>query len=240
MLIYPAMDLLDGEVVRLRQGDFAHKTVYAQDPHQILAQWERKGVRQVHLVDLGASCGQNSGVALRTEILQRYAINFQVAGGVRSAEQLQYWLQCGAQRVVLGSYAFLSPQDVLELIDQYSASRLTIGCDVKWVDDDWQIAIEGWTEQTTLGIDEFLSWYQHVPELVFLITDISKDGTLQGINESLYHSLNQRYPQLRYLISGGINNQQDLSRARALGAYGCIVGRALYAGNISIEELVAC
>lgn len=240
MLIYPAMDLLDGEVVRLHKGDFAQKTIYATDPHHILAHWARVGVRHAHVVDLGASCGKPVSTALRADIITKYNINFQVAGGVRSAEDLEYWLACGAHRVVIGSWALRSPEDVLALITRYSPERITIGCDVVRRNNRWHVAIEGWHEHTDVTMDELIHRYASYPELAFLITDISKDGTLQGCNASLYRELTTRYPRLRYFISGGIKDGADLQQAGRLGAWGCIVGKALYEGHLTIEELTTC
>lgn len=234
------MDLLHGEVVRLHKGDFTQKTTYATNPHRILAHWARVGVRHAHVVDLGASCGQPVSTALRTEIITQYNINFQVAGGVRSPEDLEYWLACGAHRVVIGSWALRAPRDVLALIKHYSPERITIGCDVLQINNRWHVAIEGWHEHTEVTMDELIHSYASYPELAFLITDISKDGTLQGCNTRLYHELTTRYPRLRYFISGGIKDEADLHQARRLGAWGCIVGKALYEGHLSIEELTTC
>lgn len=237
MIIYPAMDLFEGEVVRLYKGDFQKKTVYAKNPFDLLDDWQQKGVRQVHLVDLGGSRGDKRSGDLIARILARYSINFQVAGGVRTEEHLARLLDEGAHRVVVGSHAASHSDQVIQWLDKYSSKRLTIACDVIHCDGKWVVCVQGWTQRSDLTLHELISRFSSYAELVFLITDIAKDGTLTRINKGLYEHISDRYPEISYLISGGVKDTEDLEAGRQLGAYGCIVGKSLYEGGLSLEDL---
>ena len=243
MLIYPAMDLFAGEVVRLYKGDFQQKTVYYQNPHDPLTAWQKAGVERVHLVDLCAARGDKQDIPLMNDILSQYTMKIQVAGGVRSAEQLAELLSLGADRVVIGSLAVTHPELVHQLIATYSANKITLACDVMKSTDQgepWQVKISGWQQKTDVLLDDLLKDFAVYSELVFLVTDIARDGTLTGISHGLYQYIQTQYPSVKFLVSGGVCDQKDIASARSLGAYGCIVGKSLYQGKLSIREIIGC
>lgn len=245
MMIYPAMDLLDGQVVRLHQGDFNQKTVYDTDPYRLLNRWADCGVQRVHLVDLDASRNRAPSTALITQIISDFSMDFQVGGGVRSAETLKYWLDAGAHRVVMGSFAVQYPDQTKQLIKSYGSSSLVIGCDVIPMNGNWYVAIEGWTKHTSVSLRNLIENYADDEDLVFLVTDISKDGTCLGMSDGVYHQLRdfrdkEPHRELKFLVSGGVSGMEDIKRAQELGAYGCIVGKSLYEGVLSIEEILSC
>ncbi|MCY4444269.1 MAG: 1-(5-phosphoribosyl)-5-[(5-phosphoribosylamino)methylideneamino] imidazole-4-carboxamide isomerase [Proteobacteria bacterium] len=241
MILYPSIDLLECRVVRLYQGKFQEKTTYNSTPSTLLQDWYKLGASHVHIVDLEATKGHYHQRDLVASLLKNHHkyLHIQVAGGIRQSSDVQALLSLGAQRVVIGSAVVEKPDLVHHLIRKYSASRITLACDVLADGEQWIIQTRGWqrNSQTSLRsvIDDFLPHY-NVP---FLITDIAKDGTLKGPAWHMYSALKKQYPSLSFIISGGVSTLEDLKKAQQSGAFGCIIGKALHDEVFSLKEALS-
>lgn len=241
MIVIPALDLRDGGVVRLRQGDYDRETRYDLSPLEQARAYQDAGARLLHLVDLDAArAGGDGNLAVMQTIAETLDIPVQAGGGVRDEAGLQRRLDAGIDRVVLGSLCVREPQRIIDWIDRFGAERIVAGLDVRPTDDGrWIPQAAGWTEAG----DEDL--YALLDRLVaggltdLLCTDITRDGMLQGPGTDLYRSLTARYPALRIQASGGVGNRADLADAASTGVHGCIVGRALLEGRIPLDALAA-
>ncbi|MDP9423128.1 MAG: 1-(5-phosphoribosyl)-5-[(5-phosphoribosylamino)methylideneamino] imidazole-4-carboxamide isomerase [Pseudomonadota bacterium] len=232
MIVYPAMDLMDGRVVRLRQGRFDDSTVYSDDPAAALEAFAEAGVEWAHVVDLdGARAGRPVQHELIAELATTVPLRLQVAGGFRERDQLARMFEAGVARVVIGSLAVKQPEAVRGFLDEFGPDRIALSLDVRIVDDTPMVAISGWAEDSRRTLWDIAALYPAAQHL--LLTDIGCDGMLQGPNFALYAEAAQRLPHLRIQASGGISSLGDLER---LSTDGAIVGKALWEGRIALEE----
>jgi len=238
--VIPAIDLRGGQVVRLKQGDYAQQTIYAGDPRALASRYADAGARWLHLVDLD---GARSGRLGNPAVIQSIAADgmaVQAGGGVREEADLQRLFDAGVQRVVLGSVAIRDPERVAGWLATYGADRLTVALDTRRIDGRWTLPSAGWTEIEARTLDELAPWYAARGARHLLCTDIDRDGMLAGFNLDLYRHLADRVPQLAVQASGGVRSLDDIRAARAAGAQGVILGRALLEGRFSVEEALAC
>ncbi|WP_121144760.1 1-(5-phosphoribosyl)-5-[(5-phosphoribosylamino)methylideneamino]imidazole-4-carboxamide isomerase [Orbus hercynius] len=241
-MIIPALDLIDGNVVRLHQGDYNQQRDYGNDPLLRLQDYQAQGAEILHLVDLtGAKDPQKRQIALIKTLINGVKIPVQIGGGIRYESDVAALFSAGAARVVIGSTAIKSPDMVKSWFTTYGAERLVLALDVR-INDAGQkhIAIHGWQEesQQTLEdvIEDFLPYgLKHV-----LCTDIAKDGTLCGTNVALYQQISQKYPQVALQASGGIGQLDDVKALEHSGVNGVIVGRALLEGKFTVREAIKC
>lgn len=241
-MIIPALDLIDGKVVRLHQGDYGQQRDYGNDPLPRLQAYAAEGAQVLHLVDLtGAKDPAKRQIPLLKTLLAGVNVPVQVGGGVRTAEDVAALLDAGATRVVVGSTAIKSPQTVQQWFTRFGAEALVLALDVR-IDEagNKQVAVSGWQETSgaTLEsvVEQFLPFgLQHV-----LCTDISRDGTLAGSNVELYQAVCARYPQVAFQASGGIGGINDIAALRGSGVKGVIVGRALLEGKFTVTEAIEC
>lgn len=241
-MIIPALDLIDGTVVRLHQGDFQQQRHYASDPLSCLQSYARQGAEFLHLVDLtGAKTPHHRQIPLLKTLTAEVSAPVQVGGGVRSAEDIAALLDAGVSRVVVGSAAVKSPAAVKEWFRCFGPQHLVLALDVR-IDDrgEKQVAVSGWQENAGVTLEAVVDNYlasglQHV-----LCTDISRDGTLAGANVALYNAICSRYPQVAFQASGGIGNLIDIAALRYSGVQGVIVGRALLEGKFDVTEAIQC
>ncbi len=241
-MIIPALDLIDGKVVRLHQGDYGQQRDYGNDPLPRLQAYAAEGAQVLHLVDLtGAKDPAKRQIPLLKTLLAGVDVPVQVGGGVRTAEDVAALLDAGATRVVVGSTAIKSPETVQQWFTRFGAQALVLALDVR-IDDagNKQVAVSGWQETSgaTLEsvVEQFLPFgLQHV-----LCTDISRDGTLAGSNVGLYQAVCTRYPQVAFQASGGIGGINDIAALRGSGVKGVIVGRALLEGKFTVTEAIEC
>lgn len=241
-IIIPALDLIDGQVVRLHQGDYHQKREYSSDPLSLFQTYQAQGAQILHLVDLtGAKDPNERQITLIKQIIEGLDIPIQIGGGIRHEEDVNALLSTGAARVVIGSTAIKSPQLVKNWLTQYGAEHLVLALDVRIHSNGQKyVAIHGWQEDSKMTIeqviDDFLPYgLKHV-----LCTDISKDGTLTGSNVHLYQEISQHYPDIALQASGGIGNLQDIKALENSGVSGIIVGRALLEGKFTVKEAIAC
>jgi phosphoribosylformimino-5-aminoimidazole carboxamide ribotide isomerase len=234
MKIIPAIDIIDGKCVRLSQGDYDRKTVYSEDPLSIAKDFEENSISHLHLVDLD---GAKSKKVVNLDVLQKIASNTNLhidfGGGVKSEEDLKKVFDSGAKQVTAGSIAVTEPETVENWVRKYGAEKIILGADVK----DQKIAINGWKEESELFIFDFLKKYYDIGIRYVICTDISKDGMLQGASIDLYKEILFRFPDLHLIASGGVSSMEELVELEAAGLYGAIVGKAIYEGKISLEQI---
>jgi len=238
--VIPAIDLRGGQVVRLKQGDYAQQTTYAADPRELARRYADAGARRLHLVDLdGARSGQLDNLDVIGTIAAD-GMQVQAGGGVRDENDLQRLFDAGVDRVVLGSVAIRDPGLVAGWLGKYGAERLTLALDTRCIDGRWTLPSAGWTETGTRTLDELAPWYAARGARHLLCTDIDRDGMLAGFNLDLYRHLADSVPQLAVQASGGVRTLDDIRAAREAGAQGVILGRALLEGRFTVGEALAC
>lgn len=241
-LLYPAIDVLDGQVTRLQQGDYARDTRFGNTPLAQAQLYSAQGASWLHLVDLdGARRGRFGLQGLIGEIKAQTALKLQTGGGIRNEDDVRAALEAGADRVVLGSVAVREPQKVADWLRRYGPQRLVIALDTRQDESGrWSLPIHGWTEGSGEDLIELLKCYVECGALHVLCTDIARDGMLGGINAALYRMLVQRFPALRFQASGGVAGLEDVREAKAAGAGGIVLGRALLEGRFAVDEALRC
>ncbi|KGQ56377.1 1-(5-phosphoribosyl)-5-[(5-phosphoribosylamino)methylideneamino] imidazole-4-carboxamide isomerase [Gallibacterium anatis] len=240
-IIIPALDLINGEVVRLHQGDYAKQTTYSDNPIEQFAAYVKQGAEQLHLVDLtGAKDPQARQTALIGKIIEETQCPVQVGGGIRSEKDVADLLNVGANRVVVGSTAIKQPQMVKAWFEKYGAEKFVLALDINIVEGRKLIAIHGWQETSPLTLEQVIEDFSQVGLQHVLCTDISRDGTLQGSNVALYQEICTAFPQIEFQSSGGIGSLADIAALKNTGVAGVIVGRALLEGKFDVAEAIQC
>lgn len=242
LVIYPAIDVRSGRVVRLRQGDYACETQYADEPFALAKRYAEAGASWLHVVDLDAAReGGYTLAPLLSELAQELRLNVQTGGGVRYADDVQTLLDAGARRVVIGSLAVREPEQVFGWITRFGSERITIALDTRQDGDGvWRLPVRGWTQDSGVELLALLDRYANAGAQHLLCTDIARDGMLSGPNVELYKLLCRRYPALAVQASGGVRNAADLAALRAAGCAGAITGKALLDGKLLLAEALAC
>ncbi len=233
MIVIPAIDIIDGKVVRLSKGDYSSKIEYSSNPVDMAKRFESAGLTHLHLVDLdGAKGGEPKNLSVLEDIVKNTNLMVDFGGGIKSLSSLERVLNSGANEVSLGSIAVKNPDVVASWLEKYRG-RLILSADCKAN----LVSISGWTEDTNLEITDFISSYAEKGLDKVISTDISKDGMLSGPAFELYNSILKVLPDENVIASGGIATYQDIVECGKLGCYGVIVGKAYYEGRITLEEL---
>jgi len=234
MRIIPAIDIIDGKCVRLRQGDYDQKTVYGASPAEVAKQFAEAGFKFLHVVDLqGAKEKKIVNWDSITSIVAVPGIQVEVGGGIRSTDDIKNLIEIGVSRVVIGSVAAKSPELIEYWIKQFGAERIVIGMDAK----DNSVAISGWLEDSHRMPMEFvLDMVKHGAK-IFICTDISRDGMLGGVNIDFYQNLKSAFPELAIIASGGISTIEDVQVSKKAELAGVIIGKAIYENRLPIDEL---
>ncbi|AWQ18203.1 1-(5-phosphoribosyl)-5-[(5-phosphoribosylamino)methylideneamino] imidazole-4-carboxamide isomerase [Pantoea ananatis] len=241
-MIIPALDLIDGKVVRLHQGDYAQQRDYGSDPLPRLQDYAGQGATVLHLVDLtGAKDPAKRQIALLKTLLNGVEAVVQVGGGIRNRDDVKALLDAGASRVVVGSTAVKQPEEVKAWFNEFGPDAIVLALDVR-IDaaNRKEVAISGWQEAAGVTLEEVIEQFQPVGLKHVLCTDISRDGTLSGSNVDLYKEVTARFPQIAFQSSGGIGELSDIAALRGSGVQGVIVGRALLEGKFTVSEAIAC
>jgi phosphoribosylformimino-5-aminoimidazole carboxamide ribotide isomerase len=237
VILYPAIDLKDGRCVRLERGDLDRATIFNDDPAAQAAAFEEQGFRWIHLVDLnGAFDGAPKNASSVAAILAAAKIPVQVGGGVRSLESVAYWIDAGATRVVLGTAAVRDPGLVKKAAKEFP-ERIAVAIDAR----NGQVAVQGWAEQTALSVVEIALRFQDSGVAVMIVTDIGRDGLKTGVNVTLCGEVADA-TNLPVIASGGVRGVGDIRALKARPGrpiHGCILGRALYDGDIDPADAIA-
>jgi len=231
MELYPAIDLRGGRCVRLLQGQFDAETVYSDDPVQVALRWQAEGARWLHIVDLdGAREGTPRQLDTLDRIVDAVRIPVQFGGGLRYEQAVRKAFEAGAERVVLGSIAIIAPEFAQRMFADWG-ERIALGVDVR----NGKVAVHGWQEQTGIDALELIREMVQRGARRVIVTDISRDGTLQGPNLELMAAL-VRDAGVPIIASGGVSTLDDLLALKEAGVQGAIIGKALYTGDISLPE----
>jgi phosphoribosylformimino-5-aminoimidazole carboxamide ribotide isomerase len=232
--LIPAIDIINGQCVRLTQGDYAQKKVYSSDPLEVAKAFEGAGIQRLHVVDLD---GAKAKTIVNAAVLERIAkgtnLHVDFGGGVQSDEMVDLAFSAGAAQITAGSIAVQNPELVKAWFAKYGADRIILGADAQ----QEQIAVAGWQENSEISIYDFLADYEKAGARYVISTDVAKDGLLQGPSFPLYEKIQTKTPSLHVIASGGVASLQDLEDLRAMKLFGVIVGKAFYEGRISLEEL---
>ena len=232
--IIPAIDMIDGKVVRLTQGDYAKQKLYANDPVEMAKRFEAAGLQRLHLVDLdGAKAGQIWNLKTLERIAVQTSLIIDFGGGIKTKEDVQSVLNAGAAIITIGSLAVKDPRLLEEWIAEYGTYQFLIGADVY----DEKIKISGWLQDGGIDIFTFLQNMIAIGATSFFCTDIKKDGALEGSAVELYKKIIQRFSGIRLAASGGINSIADIEALKEAGCSAAIIGKAIYEGLLSLEEL---
>ena len=233
MILFPAIDLLEGQAVRLYQGDYEQKTVYSDDPAGLAASFREQGSSYLHVVDLeGARDGGTPNFELICRIKAQTGMFVQTGGGIRSMDVIEKYLEAGIDRVILGTAAAENEALLREAAGRYGG-RIAVGADLR----DGRVAVRGWKETTSLTAAELCRRMEDIGIRTLICTDISRDGAMRGSNRELYRELSGMF-RGQIIASGGVSSLEDVRALKALGLYGAIMGKAIYTGDISLAEAI--
>lgn len=234
MQAIPAIDLLNGNVVRLKKGEYDNPTIYDKDPLNTAKKFKDAGFDYIHVVDLnGAKDGEFLNLHIIQQMVEELGIGIQTGGGIRTYTDAEKLIQAGIKRVVISSMAFKNESDWLRTLRRHPESSI-LGMDLK----DGKIAYGGWLQTTDIPRDEYLNKMKQEGLKYVLCTDISRDGMLSGTNIKLYRELSSAHPELNFIASGGVSGIKDLENLDQLNIWGVLIGRAYYEGKISLEEMM--
>ena len=232
--LIPAIDIIDGQCVRLTKGDYLQKTVYRDSPAEVAREFEQLGFKRLHVVDLDGAKSKhivNSSVLSRITTETHLTVDF--GGGIKTDEDIEKAFAAGAQMVTVGSIAVTKPELFMGWLKKYGADRMILGADVR----NGKISINGWKEDSSEDLLPFLRKYIDSGVKNVLCTEISKDGTLQGPAINLYKQVMTAYPQLHLIASGGVSSMDDIKALDAEGIPAVVFGKAIYEGKIDLKEL---
>lgn len=236
MQILPAIDIKDGQAVRLFKGDFNQKTVVNPDVLEQAKIFAEAGIQFIHVVDLdGALDGRATNRDLIAKLKKESGLSVEVGGGIRTLEQIEDYLAVGIDRVIIGSMAVKNPDFVRAALEKFGSDKIVVGIDAK----AGMVATEGWLETSDVDYISLAKAMEKIGVTLFVYTDVDRDGTLTGPNFEHYERLVAELTTAQVIASGGIAEQADLAKLEKIGVAGTIVGKAYYNGNISLEELKA-
>ena len=231
MTIFPAIDLKDGKAVRLTKGLMKSAKVYSSEPWELAKRFEDMGAEWIHIVDLnGAFAGEPKNISQIEKIRKNTKLKIQLGGGIRDEKTIKKYLDLGINRLILGSIAAREPKKVIELADKYP---LALGIDAK----DGYVAVNGWGESSDIKASELARIYENSKIECIIATDISKDGTLSGLNIDFILEI-QNASKKRVIASGGVASEEDIKKVKENGIYGVIIGKAFYEGKIDLEKVL--
>ena len=233
MIVFPAIDLVKGQAVRLYKGDYAQMTVYDRDPLHTARLFEEAGASWVHVVDLeGARDGSTPNFETVREIARKTRLNVEIGGGIRSMDVIGRYMQAGVKRVILGTAA-ITDEELVEKAAAAYGEGLALGADVL----EGHIAIKGWMELSSMTLDAFCERFSEAGVRTLICTDISRDGAMAGTNREMYAALQKSY-HMNIVASGGVSTLDDIRVLAAMGLYGAIVGKAYYTGAIDLKRAI--
>jgi phosphoribosylformimino-5-aminoimidazole carboxamide ribotide isomerase len=231
--LIPAIDLMNGKIVRLIHGDPKTAKVYDQfgGPVETAKKWKAEGATKLHIIDLDAALSTGNNRSVIAEIAENIELPIQVGGGIRAIETAQKLLAIGASQVILGALAFSNPKAITQIQQEFGAETVIVALDNR----NDKIMVEGWKTATTLGIKEALEKFTALGVKTFLITSITKDGTLSGPDIGTLSEA-RRFPNVEIIAAGGIGSLNDLVALKRAGVEGVVIGKALYEGRFTLRE----
>jgi len=234
MIIIPAIDIMDGQVVRLKQGEFGKKKRYSTNPVELAISYKTAGFSHLHVVDLDAAkAGKPVNQLLVLDIVRQSGLRVDVGGGLKKEKDIAFFLENGVSAVNIGSLAVKEPEKTAELIQKYGRDRIYISLDL--LEED--VRIHGWQEKAPVKWQELMQSLIEAGAKTFVMTDISRDGMLSGVSKDFYQRIQDAFPTVRLIASGGVTSVEDIYMLDSLGVYGVITGKALLEGKLKTEEL---
>ena len=233
MIIIPAIDLIDGKVVRLFKGNYTEKKVYEVDPIELCNEWKIHGIKRIHIVDLqGALNGNQKNLSTIKKIKNETDLEIQLGGGIRNFEISKNMFDIGISKVIFGTAAIESPNEIYKTISSFGEDKVIVGIDLY----KEKIKISGWTKGTNITYQELINNMKDIGVEEFMFTDVEKDGTLTEPNYNMYMEL-KNLTDGKIIAAGGISLKEHLIKLNELGVHGAVIGKALYEGKINIKEL---
>lgn len=233
MLIFPAIDLVQGKAVRLFKGDYAAMTVYSENPASVAEDFVHCGAKHIHIVDLeGAKNGDTPNYETVCAIKERSGAFCEIGGGIRKMETVERYVASGLDRVILGTAAITDAGFAAEAVQAFG-EKIAIGADIR----DGYIAVKGWLEQSQTDVYTFFENMQKIGVQTIICTDISRDGAMQGTNRALYRELSARFG-VQITASGGVSTMEDIESLTAMNLYAAIIGKAYYTGAIDLRKAI--
>ena len=233
--LIPAIDIINGQCVRLTKGDYDQKKVYNDDPTAVAKEFEQLGFKRLHIVDLdGAKSKHIVNDAVLRKITTETELIVDFGGGIKTEEDIEKAFEAGASMVTVGSIAVTNPALFISWLEKYGADKMILGADVR----NGMISINGWKEDSKEELLPFLKKYIDAGVKNVLCTEISKDGTLQGPAVGLYKEVMKAYPQLHLIASGGVSKKEDIEKLECEGIPAVVFGKAIYEGRIDLKELL--
>jgi len=234
MTIIPAIDIINGKCVRLTKGDYAQQKIYNNSPVEVAKQFADAGLKRLHIVDLD---GAKAGFIVNLKVLEAIAVattlEIDFGGGVKNITDVSNIFNAGASMVTIGSIAVKHPEVVEEWLMEFGAERFFIGADVL----DEKIKISGWIEDSGINIFGFIGQMISLGTTNIFCTDISKDGMMKGPSVELYKKIMEQHPEINLVASGGVSSLNDVQELKTIGCKGVIIGKAIYEGLITLEQL---
>lgn len=232
MQILPAIDIFEKKAVRLFKGDYAQMTIYGE-PLDMALSFVEKGASYIHLVDLeGARIGESSNFETVKNVISSVSVPCEIGGGIRNIQTVDKYVSVGADRIILGTSAVSDKAFLKEAVAEFG-TKIAVGVDAR----DGIVSISGWTQQSGIPTLDFIGEMLSLGVDTIICTDISKDGALSGTNTDLYREILSKY-ELKLIASGGVTSVEDIRELRECGAYGAILGKAIYNGNIDLAEAI--
>ncbi|MBS7636897.1 1-(5-phosphoribosyl)-5-[(5-phosphoribosylamino)methylideneamino]imidazole-4-carboxamide isomerase [Candidatus Bathyarchaeota archaeon] len=233
MKIFPAVDIMDGKVVRLFKGlpETAKTYIGLENPVAVAKKWENEGADGLHVVDLDAALGRGDNSDTIFEIARNVKIPVHVGGGIRSEEMAEKFLSMGIDKIIIGTLAFKKSKALVRLVERFG-DHIVIALDYK---ENGKVMIEGWRETVELGVEDAIQKFQKLKVKTFLLTSVSRNGTLKGVSVNIVKKA-CTYKEARVIAAGGIQSLNDLALLKSIGVYGVVIGKALYEGIFSLKE----
>ena len=232
--IIPAIDIINGNCVRLTHGDFSQQKIYNENPVEVAKQFEDAGLKRLHVVDLdGAKAGRIKNIKVLEAIANATTLQIDFGGGIKEESDVKAVFNAGAQMATIGSLAVKEPDLLAKWIDEYGTDKFFIGADVY----EEKIKISGWLEDGAIDIFSFLKNMLAIGATQFFCTDIQKDGAMQGASVELYKKIIKQFPGIKLTASGGVTTTIDIELVKETGCCGAIIGKAIYEGLISLADL---
>lgn len=235
MNIFPAIDLIDKKAVRLFKGDYSKVTIYSNSPLEVAKSFEKSGAEFLHTVDLdGAKNGGTPNFDVVESIVKNTGLKVEIGGGIRDMRTAEKYISCGVYRIILGTAAICDKEFLKAAAEKYG-EKIAVGADIK----DGFVAIKGWVEKSEYNIFDFCQMLSELGVKTVIVTDVSKDGAMSGTNHDLYKELSEKFG-MDFVASGGVSSLSDIKRLKKLNLGGAIIGKALYTGDIKLEDAIKC